>query len=93
MKMKVKRVIGGLLIFAMMAGTIGMAGCGQTETGSGGTVGGTAGENKGEDEEREENPMQEETAEGEKAMGRHGGELSASVEEPVDRLFADRHSA
>ncbi len=36
MKMKVKRVIGGLLIFAMMAGTIGMAGCGQTETGSGG---------------------------------------------------------
>jgi len=83
MKMKVKRVIGGLLIFAMMAGTIGMAGCGQTETGSGGTVGGTAGENKGEDEEREENPMQEETAEGEKAMGRYLEKADDSLKEEL----------
>lgn len=83
MKKKVKRVIGGLLIFAMMAGTIGMVGCGQTEIGSGGTVGGTAGENKGEDEEREENPMQEEAAEGEKAMGRYLEKADDSLKEEL----------
>ncbi len=84
MKRKGKRIIGWMLLLAMVFGSACMVSCGRAENDSGEAAGVPEGRNDEENRGSAENLQQEGLAEGEKAMGRYLEKVDDSLKEELN---------